>query len=90
MEYGTPITAPVLKQIDEAERALRSLGFDDLRVRHHGSLARIEVGEERLAEALARREAIVQAVKAAGYVYVTLDLQGLRHGSMNEALTHHE
>lgn len=88
VEYGTAITPEILRQIDNAEQALRSLGFADLRVRHHEKLARIEIDEESLPEAFAKREAIIQAVKSAGYVYVTLDLQGLRHGSMNEALLH--
>ncbi len=86
VEYGTTITPQVLRQIDQAESALRRLGFEELRVRHHDKVARIEVREDMLAQALAQREAIVDAVKAAGYVFVTLDLQGLRRGSMNEAL----
>ncbi len=90
VEYGTAITPEVLRQIDNAERALHRLGFEDLRVRHHDTLARIEINEVVLSDAIARRNEIVQAVKAAGYVYVTLDLQGLRHGSMNEALLHRE
>ena len=88
VEYGTAITPEILGQIDNAEQALRALGFADLRVRHHDKLARIEIDEALLPEALEQRESIVQAVKTSGYVYVTLDLQGLRHGSMNEALVH--
>ena len=86
VEYGTAITPEILRQIDAAEMQLHKLGFTDLRVRHHDKLARIELDEIVLAEAIARRGEIVEAVKSAGYVYVTLDLQGLRHGSMNEAL----
>lgn len=86
VEYGTPITIEILKQVDLAERALRHLGFEDLRVRHHDKLARIEVDPLMIDRALGAREEIVEAVKSAGYVYVTLDLQGLRHGSMNEGL----
>lgn len=86
VEYGTPITAQVLRQVDLAERALRNLGFEDLRVRHHDKLARIEVDPVMIDRALTAREQIIEAVKSAGYVYVTLDLQGLRHGSMNEGL----
>ena len=86
VEYGITITPRILSQIDEAEAALRRLGFADLRVRHHDQLARIEVEAAMIAAATARREEIIQAVKAAGYTYVTLDLQGLRHGSMNEGL----
>jgi len=86
VEYGTAITPEILRQIDTAEQSLRALGFADLRVRHHDKLARIEIDEDLLPEALAQRESIVQAVKTAGYIFVTLDLQGLRHGSMNEGL----
>ena len=86
VEYGTPITTQLLRQVDRAEAALRQLGFDDLRVRHHDKLARIEVESEMIDRAWNHREEIVAAVKSAGYVYVTLDLQGLRHGSMNEGL----
>ena len=88
VEYGTAITPEILSQIDKAETQLRALGFTDLRVRHHDNLARIELDDSVLNEALVRRSEIIQAVKAAGYVYVALDLQGLRHGSMNEALLH--
>src|SRR5712692_6453141 len=90
VEYGTAITPQILKRIDDAEQALYQMGFEELRVRHHNNLARIEVTENMLAQAIARREEIVKAVKAAGYVYVTLDLQGLRHGSMNEGPVHGE
>ena len=90
VEYGTTITAQILRQIDAAERALRKYGFRELRVRHHGNLARIEVNEDMIPDAVTHRAEIVEAVKAAGYLYVTLDLQGLRHGSMNEVLTRRE
>ena len=90
IEYGTTITPAILRQIDNAERALRELGFPELRVRHHDTLARIEVPESAIMQAITQRHTIVEAVKAVGYVYVTLDLQGLRRGSMNEALTHRE
>lgn len=90
VEYGSAITPQILRRIDAAEQALRRLGFEDLRVRHHDNLARIEVDSSMLSQAIARHVEIVDALKAAGYVYVTLDLQGLRHGSMNEALLHGE
>jgi uncharacterized protein len=86
VEYGTPITSEILYQIDRAEQALRRLGFEDLRVRHHDKIARIEVDPDEIDRALAQRAEIIEAVKATGYVYVTLDLEGLRHGSMNEGL----
>lgn len=84
--YGQSIDAAQLRQIDEAERALRGLGFSGFRVRHHDTLARIEVPVADLAKALERREEMVAQLKAVGYVYVTLDLQGFRSGSMNEPL----
>ena len=84
--YGSAITPAMLTQIDVAEQALRDLGFDVLRVRHHDQLARIEVPLEELDNILAQRDQIVEAVHAAGYTYVTLDLQGFRSGSMNEVL----
>ena len=86
VEYGIRITPKILTQVDRAEAALRRLGFNDLRVRHHDKLARIEVNESMIDAVTARREEIIQAIKAAGYTYVTVDLQGLRHGSMNEVL----
>lgn len=88
--YGTAISPEILEQIDRAENALRARGFRQLRVRHHGSLARIEVPDEDIARVVAERAAIIADLKAAGYVYVALDLQGFRSGSANEELTHHE
>ncbi len=85
VEYGIAITPQILTQVDRAERALRRIGFADLRVRHHDKLARIEVDENSISAVMNRRDEIIEAVKGAGYVYVTLDLEGLRHGSMNEA-----
>jgi pyridinium-3,5-biscarboxylic acid mononucleotide sulfurtransferase len=88
--YGTSITPEILAQIDRAEGALRKLGLEQLRVRHHDSVARIEVPLDDLPSMLANREAVVAALKAAGYVYVTLDLQGFRSGSANEELLSRE
>lgn len=84
--YGTPVTVTVLREVEVAERALKALGFADLRVRHYRDLARIEVPTDRLAEVVARRGEVVAAVRAAGYRYVTLDLEGLRSGNLNLAL----
>ena len=84
--YGTPVTPEVLRQIDRAEAALHALGFEAVRVRHHGDVARVEVPPERLPDALARREAVVEAVRGAGYTFVALDLEGYRTGSLNEVL----
>ena len=86
--YGTPVTAGVLAQVERAEEALREAGFAQCRVRHHGEVARIEVAVNELPRMLdaAVREKIVRETQAAGYLYVTLDLQGYRMGSMNEKL----
>lgn len=84
--YGTSVTPRLLSQIERAEAALFDLGFRELRVRHHGDVARLEVPEADLMRALQRREEITAALRAVGYVYVTLDLGGLRSGSMNEVL----
>ena len=84
--YGTPVTFRTLTRIDRAEAALRRLGFRQLRVRHYDDLARLEVDLAELNDVLARREAVVVAVKAAGYRYVTLDLEGFRSGNLNLAL----
>ncbi len=88
--YGETITPAVLAQIDRAEDALRALGLGQLRVRHHDNIARIEVTAEDIPAVVARRDQIVADLKAAGYVYVTLDLQGFRSGSGNEVLTRHD
>jgi uncharacterized protein len=86
LPYGTPVSAPVLRTVGEAEAALAGLGFCELRVRHYGDLARIEVPPDRLAGVVAERAAVVAAVQAAGYRYVTLDLEGLRSGNLNAVL----
>ena len=84
--YGTPVTVAVLGRVERAEAALRRLGFGELRVRHYDDVARLEVPLDRLDLVLQRREAVVAAVQAAGYRYVTLDLEGLRSGNLNQAL----
>ncbi|WP_419927006.1 ATP-dependent sacrificial sulfur transferase LarE [Candidatus Poriferisocius sp.] len=84
--YGTPVTLGALASVGDAEAALRRLGFDELRVRHYGDLARIEVPEAQLAEVVVQRAAVVEAVRQAGYRYATLDLEGLRSGNLNTAL----
>jgi uncharacterized protein len=70
--------------IDKTEVGLRDLGFPEVRVRHYGDIARIEVPITRFIDILENRERIVQLVKRAGFVYATLDLQGYRSGSMEE------
>lgn len=84
--YGTPVTAETLTQIERGEAFLRRLGFRQVRVRHHGAVARLEVEGADLARAVERREQIVAALREAGFTYVTLDLAGFRSGSMNLAL----
>jgi uncharacterized protein len=85
--YGTPVSVGTLRSVGRAERALRSLGFDTVRVRHHGEVARVEVAVEDLAGVLARRDDVVAAVRSAGYTFVALDLEGFRSGSLNRSLT---
>jgi uncharacterized protein len=84
--YGTPVTLGTLRSVAEAESGLRALGFRQLRVRHYGDTARIEVPAEDLASVVDRRTDVVQAVHRAGYRYVTLDLDGFRSGNLNDAL----
>jgi len=83
--YGEPITVQKLKAIAAAERVLHELGFRQCRVRHHGSVARVEVESGDLGRALEARESIARRLRALGFTYVTLDLEGFRSGSMNEA-----
>jgi uncharacterized protein len=83
--YGTEVTVALLTQVDRAEAALKRLGFPELRVRHYGETARIEVPLDRLVDVVADRVAVVAATKAAGYSYVTLDLEGFRSGNLNDA-----
>ena len=86
LPYGTPVTLPVLTEVARAESGLRRLGFTALRVRHYGDLARLEVPLGELGAVLDRREEVVTAVRTAGYRYVTLDLEGLRSGNLNQGL----
>ena len=82
--YGTEVTVSLLSQVDRAEAGLRRLGFRQLRVRHYDVVARLEVPVQDLHDVLAQRDAVVAAVKAAGYHYVTLDLEGFRSGNLND------
>jgi len=86
--YGSPVTIEALDQIEAAEMFLRSLGLRQLRVRHHGQVARIELDESGMAVLMngGRRNAVVARFKELGFSYVTLDLAGFRSGSMNEVL----
>ncbi len=84
--YGTAVTVAVLSRVERAEAALRSLGFVELRVRHYDDTARIEVPVSAIAALIERRNEVVAAVRGVGYRYVTLDLEGLRSGNLNQAL----
>lgn len=86
---GTAIDPVILRRIDQAEDFLRSLGLEQLRVRHHGELARIEVEPHSFARCFAAHDAIVRTLRGLGYRYVTLDLQGYRTGSTAGVITPH-
>lgn len=81
--YGTAVSVPLLGRIDRAEAAVRALGFGDVRVRHYDDIARLELPAADLVRAAAVADELVEAVTAAGYRYVTLDLAGLRSGNLN-------
>jgi len=88
LPYGTPVTLEALRRVERAEAAVRALGFRELRVRHLGEAARVEIAREemgRLADA-ALRAAVEQAVRSAGYAQATVDPEGYRRGRLNEAL----
>jgi len=84
--YGTKITPSLLKQVEEAEEFLLKLGFDELRVRHHGDIARIEVSTTVFDQVMENRSDIINFFKKLGFSYTTLDLTGFRSGSMNEVI----
>ena len=81
--YGTEVSVAVLSRVERAEAALLALGFQQVRVRHYGDTARIEIDLADLDRVLAARAEIVAGVRAAGYRYVTLDLEGFRSGNLN-------
>jgi pyridinium-3,5-biscarboxylic acid mononucleotide sulfurtransferase len=86
--YGTPVTPQTIRTIEEGEEAIRALGFRQFRVRFHGELARIEIAKEELPRALTPEtaQAFSAIFKQLGFLYVTLDLEGYRQGSLNAAL----
>ena len=88
LPYGTEVTVERLGQVEKGEEALRALGFRQVRLRHHGELARVEIDPVELPRALETEmaERIVRAIKPLGFRYVTLDLEGYRMGSLNEVL----
>lgn len=82
--YGTPITREILEMVERAEEVILSMGLRQVRVRHHGRIARIEVEPTEMEHLMQHRAEISSQLKKLGYVYVTLDLQGYRSGSLNE------
>lgn len=86
--YGTRITQEILKRVEEGEKFLRSLGFKQLRVRHHGAIVRIEVEKKSIGRIMqdGLMDKISKKFEELGYTYVTLDLKGYRTGSMNEVI----
>jgi len=88
LPYGTAVTPERLRQVESGEERLRGLGFRQVRLRHHGPLARVEVDPSELVQALepAMAARIVAALKPLGFRWVSLDLEGYRTGSLNEAL----
>jgi uncharacterized protein len=86
LPYGTAVSLTLLSRVERAEAVLRRLGFDAVRVRHYDDTARIEVPLEHLERLLTARVEVVAGVRAAGYRYVTVDLEGLRSGNLNDAL----
>lgn len=86
LPYGTEVTVDLLGRVERAEAGLRRLGFRELRVRHAGDVARVEVPVADLVAIAERHEEVVAAVRSAGYRRVTLDLEGLRSGNLNADL----
>jgi pyridinium-3,5-biscarboxylic acid mononucleotide sulfurtransferase len=88
MEYGRPVTREALAVIEQGEDVIRSLGFRQFRVRHHGEMVRIEIDRSELPRALdpAMAAEFTRVFKALGFKFVTLDLEGFRSGSMNSLL----
>ena len=84
--YGRRIDNEILRMVGEGEKYLRSIGFGQLRVRHHDSIARIEVDRDSVAQLMEQKvmDGIVKKFEELGYIYVTLDLKGYRSGSLNE------
>jgi uncharacterized protein len=91
LPYGTEVTLERLRQVEEGEELLRGLGFKQVRLRHHGELARVEIDPVELPRALETQMAgrIVRMIKPLGFRYVSLDLEGYRMGSLNEVLQIH-
>lgn len=86
--YGTPVTIQTIQTIEQGEEAIRALGFRQFRVRFHGDLVRIEIAKDEMAKALTPESAaaFTAIFRPLGFLYVTLDLEGYRQGSLNAAL----
>jgi uncharacterized protein len=84
--YGIPVTVENLSKVERAEDFLRELGLKEVRARHHDQLCRIEVSEDEIDLAFGHRKEIVSAIKKIGYLWVSLDMSGLRSGSLNDQL----
>jgi uncharacterized protein len=87
--YGTPVTIDTIKTIEQGEEAIRSLGFRQFRVRFHGDVVRIEIAKDELPKALTLEtaQAFTAIFKQLGFLYVTLDLEGYRQGSLNAGIS---
>ncbi|HEY8839472.1 MAG TPA: TIGR00268 family protein, partial [Candidatus Dormibacteraeota bacterium] len=81
--HGTQVTVAALRQIEAAERALKDIGFRQVRVRHHGDVARIEVEAAEIARLVDERDRVVELLRATGYKFVSVDLEGYSTGSLN-------
>jgi uncharacterized protein len=81
--YGTEVSVAILNRVDRAEAALHALGFVQVRVRHYDDTARVEVELDDISAVVAQRSEVVAAIRAVGYRYVTLDLEGFRSGNLN-------
>lgn len=86
LPYGTTVTIGRLTEVEKAERALRQMGFVDVRVRHHGDVALVEFVDGDIDRAVAQRDRIVNDVRSAGFEFVALDLEGLRSGKLNRMI----
>ena len=84
--YGTRITKELLARIDQGEDGVRALGFRRFRLRHHGTMARLEFDPQEMERAFRFRKALVERIEALGWIYVALDLRGYRQGSLNETV----
>ena len=88
--YGTALTTERLRQVYEAEKLISGLGFGQARVRYHGDMARIEVPAADIERLVTHKDVIIGHLKKLGFIYITLDLQGFRSGSLNEVLDRRE